>query len=63
MMDYKTFLKSKEIRTLECGIDIDREDLNRYMFDFQKDLCRWALKKRQGCDPYRVRMWEDHPAT
>ena len=37
MMDYKTFLKSKEIRTLECGIDVDREDLNRYMFDFQKD--------------------------
>lgn len=44
-MDYKAFLKSKEIRTLEAGIDVNKEDLNRYMFDFQKDLCRWALKK------------------
>lgn len=45
MIDYKTFLKSKEIRTLECGIDVEKGELNQYMFDFQKDLCRWALKK------------------
>lgn len=44
-MNYKEFLKTKEIRTLECGIDVNKEDLNRYMFDFQKDLCKWALKK------------------
>lgn len=44
-MNYKQFLKTKEIRTIEAGIDIEKEDLNANMFEFQKDLCRWALKK------------------
>mgnify|MGYP002626502807 CR=1 FL=1 len=44
-MDYREFLKQKEIRTRECGFDINKAELNRCMFDFQKDICRWALNK------------------
>lgn len=44
-LSYTDFLKSKEIKTLEAGFDVSKEDLNNNMFDFQKDLCRWALKK------------------
>lgn len=44
-MNYKQFLKSKEIKTIEAGFDVQNADLNINMFDFQKDLCRWAIKK------------------
>ena len=44
-MNYKQFLKSKEIKTIEAGFDVQNTDLNSNMFDFQKDLCRWAIKK------------------
>lgn len=43
--EYAEFLKKKEIHTLETGIDVDKSELNHMMFEFQKDLCRWALKK------------------
>ena len=42
---YSDFLKSKAIAAKPSGFEIDKSELNRNMFDFQKDLCRWALKK------------------
>ena len=42
---YHDFLKTKAITATPSGFDVDNADLNRNMFDFQKDLCRWALKK------------------
>ena len=42
---YHDFLNTKAITTTPSGFDVDNADLNRNMFDFQKDLCRWALKK------------------
>lgn len=44
-MNYREFLKSKEIKPITAGFDIDKSELNQNMFDFQKDLCKWALKK------------------
>ena len=42
---YHDFLKAKAITATPSGFDVESADLNRNMFDFQKDLCRWALKK------------------
>ncbi len=44
-MTYKEFLKQKEIKHKNSGFDIDRNDLNEKLFDFQKDITRWAIKK------------------
>ena len=44
-MNYEEFLKTKEINTPPCGFDVNKDDLNNKMFDFQKDICSWALKK------------------
>lgn len=44
-MEYKDFLKTKAIYTMPTGFDVDKSELNNNMFDFQKDLCKWALKK------------------
>ena len=42
---YKKFLKKKELKTIEAGIDVDRDELNPNLFEFQKDIVKWALKK------------------
>lgn len=44
-MNYNQFLRTKEIQTIEAGFDVEKSDLNKNMFEFQKDLCRWAIKK------------------
>ena len=44
-MRYSDFINSKS-RTFESsGIDINKSDLNSGMFEFQKDIVRWVLKK------------------
>ena len=44
-MDYAEFLKSKELKTIQAGFDVPEEWLSDRLFDFQKDIVRWALKK------------------
>lgn len=44
-MDYIKFLKSKEERFIAAGFDIDRNNLNSNLFEFQKDVVVWALRK------------------
>ena len=44
-MTYEEFLKTKELQTIEAGIDVDRNELNKNLFEFQKDIVAWALKK------------------
>ena len=45
MNEYEKFIESK-IQVFESvGFDIDKEKLNPMLFDFQKDIVRWALKK------------------
>jgi hypothetical protein len=43
--NYQQFLKSKEITVNSSGFDISVSELNPMLFDWQKDIVRWALKK------------------
>lgn len=44
-MNYLEFLESKKIIHQSTGLDISRDKLSPYLFDFQADLVHWALKK------------------
>ena len=48
-MDYEGFLKQKDYVLESSGFDIDKSELNPILFDFQKDIVRWALKKGKAC--------------
>ena len=43
------FLKSKRFVLESSGFDIDKSELNQKMYDFQKDIVRWALAKGRSC--------------
>ena len=45
LLDYLDFIKKKDFILQSCGFDVDRSELNPIMFEFQKDIVRWALKK------------------
>ena len=45
MRKYDDFINSKSKTFENMGIDVDRNSLNPNMFEFQKDIVRWALKK------------------
>lgn len=45
MENYEDFLKNKVFVIESTGIKIDTDDLNPNLFDFQKDIVRWALAK------------------
>ncbi len=42
---YKEFLNSKRVLADACGFDIKRSEINPMLFDFQKDIVLWALKR------------------
>lgn len=44
-MTYNDFLKSKRITTSASGFDVDKNSINSMLFDWQKDIVKWALKK------------------
>lgn len=44
-MKYQEFLKTKEYHYENTGFDIDISELNSNLFDFQKQIVKWALKK------------------
>jgi DNA modification methylase len=44
-MNYHDFLKTKTLRQTNCGIDIPLSAINPVLFDFQKDIVQWAVKK------------------
>lgn len=44
-MTYERFLQKKQIKAINAGIDIDKSELNSHLFDFQRDIVWWALKK------------------
>lgn len=45
MEEYKEFLKSKEKRIVESGFDVNENELNPYLFDFQRFCVKRALKR------------------
>ena len=48
-MKYYDFLKTKEIKSNASGFKISKDDLNDNLFDWQKDIVVWALKKGKAC--------------
>jgi len=46
---YKEFLETKKIRVDATGIDIKKSQINDLLFDFQRDIVIWALKKGKAC--------------
>lgn len=44
-MDYKSFLEKKTIVSKDTGFTVNRKDLNNNLFEYQKDIVIWALKK------------------
>ena len=44
-MKYEEFLKTKEFTYQTTGFDVDISELNSNLFDFQKQIVKWALKK------------------
>lgn len=48
-MTYKEFLQNKRFVLGSSGFDISKSELNPMLYDFQKDIVRWALKKGKAC--------------
>jgi superfamily II DNA or RNA helicase len=44
-MDYTEFLNNKKFILESSGFEIDKEQLNPKLFDYEKDIVRWALAK------------------
>lgn len=44
-MKYEDFLQKKQLTVQSCGFEVERERLNPMLFDYQKDIVRWALCK------------------
>lgn len=45
MSDYTEFLKSKQFQYRATGRIVNKDEINPILFDFQKDIVRWAVKK------------------
>lgn len=44
-MEYKEFILNKRTKTMASGFGVEKEELNPLLFDYQKDIVKWALKK------------------
>lgn len=44
-MKYNDFINNKTSVIQASGFDVDRNDLNSNLFEYQKDIVRWSLKK------------------
>lgn len=44
-LTYDEILELKKFTTENIGIEIEKDQLNNNLFDFQKDIIKWALKK------------------
>jgi len=45
MDQYEAFINEKRILVPPSGFDLDVKDLNPALFDFQRDIVRWALRR------------------
>ena len=59
--NYEAFIGSKAITTSAHGFDVNKNELNPMLFDFQRDIVRWALAKGKaaifaGCGDGKTAM-------
>lgn len=45
MKKYSEFLSGKDLLVKSCGFEVNRDDLNPMLYDFQKDIVRFSLMK------------------
>lgn len=45
MQEYEEFIKNKTKLIIDSGFDIELDKLNANLFDYQKLIVRWALRK------------------
>ena len=45
MKDYDKFLESKRLRVEPVGFDVDDSEINSRLFDWQRAIVRWALRR------------------
>lgn len=43
MKNYRSFIESKKIKNINSGFEV--KEINETLFDYQKDLVKWALKR------------------
>lgn len=49
-MKYKDFVKTKELINTDSGFSVHIKDMNPNLFNFQRDIVKWALRKgRAAC--------------
>jgi hypothetical protein len=48
-MNYESFLETKKLKLNSVGIKIDESKINKLLFDFQRDIVVWSLKKGKAC--------------
>jgi len=46
---YMEFLKSKEIKSNASGFEVDKNELNQNLYEWQKDIVAWAIRKGKAC--------------
>lgn len=51
--DYDTFVKSKDRVDPATGFDVDPSSLNPALFEFQRDIVTWAIRRGRAC------IWAD----
>ena len=44
-MDYADFLESKRQKAISSGFEKPKSEMNKNLFEWQKDIDFWALKK------------------
>lgn len=44
-MNYHEFLNNKRFQLQNSGFDVELSDLNNNLFDFQKNIVKWCLKR------------------
>lgn len=45
LRDYSSFIEAKQRRVVDCGIEVARPAASAALFDFQRDVVQWALRR------------------
>lgn len=48
-MEYQDFIRSKETSVQQSGFESNKALYNSHLFDWQRDIVHWALKKGKAC--------------
>ena len=62
MTEYEAFLKTKAATAISSGFEVGRDELNPMLFEYQRDIVRWALLKGRAAIFADCGMSEEFPA-